>query len=70
MRPYFGKMAPLGKALKESKIKESEENVSQILEVMQGILDEAQKVKDAGFPAEKINQRGGMTELQRYRRSF
>ena len=55
MRPYFEKMAPIGKALKEDKIKQAQENISQIQEVMQGIREEVERVKNAGLPAEKIN---------------
>ncbi len=65
MRPYFKKMNELGQELKEGKIKSSEGNVSQIKEV-EAQLDEAiEKVKNAGFPTEKINARGQLTVWQR-----
>ena len=65
MRPYFEKMTEFGKPLTESKIKQTEENVKQIKEVEKQIQEEVEKVKAAGLPAEKINQRGQMTVWQR-----
>ncbi|UCE52471.1 MAG: glutaconyl-CoA decarboxylase subunit alpha [Desulfobacterales bacterium] len=65
MRPYFKKMKEFGQALKEGKIKSSAGNVSQIKEV-EAQLDEAvEKVKNAGFPTQKINARGLLTVWQR-----
>lgn len=65
MRPYFEKMAPIGKALSESKIKQTEENAAKIREIEQAIEEEVNKVKNAGLPAEKINKRGQLTVWQR-----
>ncbi|OQY60392.1 MAG: glutaconyl-CoA decarboxylase subunit alpha [Desulfobacteraceae bacterium 4572_88] len=67
MRPYFEKMTEFGKALNEGQIKSSEENVAKIKEVEAGIRAEVEKVKNAGFPEEKINARGMMTVWQRLR---
>jgi glutaconyl-CoA decarboxylase len=65
MRPYFKKMKEFGQALKEGKIKSSAGNVSHIKEV-EAQLDEAvEKVKNAGFPTQKINARGLLTVWQR-----
>lgn len=65
MRPYFEKMTGIGKALSESKIKDSEENVSRVREVEKQLQEELEKVRSAGLPASKINQRGQMTVWQR-----
>ncbi|MBU1053838.1 MAG: glutaconyl-CoA decarboxylase subunit alpha [Proteobacteria bacterium] len=65
MRPYFEKMPDLGRELTEGHKKSSKENVEQIKEVEKQIRDEVEKVKNAGFPTEKINQRGEMTVWQR-----
>ncbi|MEW6110984.1 MAG: carboxyl transferase domain-containing protein [Thermodesulfobacteriota bacterium] len=65
MRPYFEKMTPIGKALKESKIKQAAENVAQIKEVESLLAAEIEKVKNAGLPAKKINERGQLTVFQR-----
>jgi glutaconyl-CoA decarboxylase subunit alpha len=65
MRPYFEKMTPIGKALSASKIRDTEENVAQIRAVEQDIRQAVEKVKNAGLPTEKINQRGQLTLWQR-----
>ncbi len=65
MRPYFEKMTDIGKPLTEKKIKDSEENVALIKEVEKGISEANERVKNAGLPTEKINQRGQLTIWQR-----
>lgn len=65
MRPYFEKMTPIGKALKESKIKQAAENVAQIKEVESLLAAEIEKARNAGLPAKKINERGQLTVFQR-----
>jgi glutaconyl-CoA decarboxylase len=65
MRPYFEKMAELGKPLPETKAKEAQENVDQIRAVMAGIEEAVEQVKNAGLPAKKINERGQLTVWQR-----
>jgi len=65
MKPYFEKMTPFGKALTESKIKQTEENVALVKAVEKGIQEEAAKVAEAGLPASKINERGQLTAWQR-----
>lgn len=64
MRAYFEKMAELGKALPEPKPQELD-NVAQVRAVMKEIEEEAEKVKNAGLSAEKINARGQLTVWQR-----
>jgi glutaconyl-CoA decarboxylase len=65
MRPYFEKMTEIGKPLSQSKIKQGEENTVKIKEVEGQIAEAFAKVKAAGLPAEKINQRGQLTIWQR-----
>lgn len=65
MRPYFEKMTDFGRELKEEQIKRSQENVDSIKKVENEIAAAVEKVKKAGFPAEKINERGQMTIWQR-----
>ncbi len=65
MRPYFEKMTEIGKALSQSKIKQGQENIVRIKEVEAQIAEAFEKAKDAGLPAEKINQRGQLTIWQR-----
>jgi len=65
MRPYFEEMTPIGKALRESKIKQAAENVALIKEVETLLAAEIEKVKNAGLAAKKINERGQLTLFQR-----
>jgi glutaconyl-CoA decarboxylase len=65
MRPYFEKMTMFGRALHPGQIKSAQTNIEQIKKI-EGQVDQAvEKVKDAGFPAEKINARGELTVFQR-----
>ncbi len=65
MRPYFEKMNEFGKPLSESKMKSTDENVTAVKEVEKQIQEAVEKVKNAGLPTEKINQRGQLTVWQR-----
>jgi len=65
MRQYFEHMAEFGTELNKGQLLSSETNVKSILEVEAGIDAEVEKVKNAGLPTEKINQRGEMTVWQR-----
>lgn len=65
MRPYFEKMTEIGKAISAAKMKQTEENVAQVLAVEKGITEATDKVKSAGLPATKINDRGQLTAWQR-----
>ena len=65
MRPYFEKMAPIGKELTENQIKNSVENVAEIKEVEKTVLEAVEAVKNAGIPAEKIKKRGQLTVWER-----
>jgi glutaconyl-CoA decarboxylase len=65
MRPYFEKMADLGKPLTEKQIQTTEGNVKQIKEVENKVAEAVEKVRKAGIPAEEINKRGELTVYQR-----
>jgi len=65
MRQYFEKMRDFGKPLTEKQIEKAEENRKSIEEVMAVVEAEINRVKNAGIPAEKINQRGQLTAWQR-----
>jgi len=65
MRPYFEKMAGFGKALKQNQLKRTEENIDRVREVEANLADAVEQAKNAGFPTEKINERGQLTVWQR-----
>jgi glutaconyl-CoA decarboxylase len=65
MRSYFEKMKVFGKELSPGQIKSAEENVGQVKAIETKVAEAAEKVKNAGFPTEKINARGQMTVFQR-----
>ncbi|MEA1968608.1 MAG: carboxyl transferase domain-containing protein [Thermodesulfobacteriota bacterium] len=65
MRPYFEKMDTLGKELKKGEIKRTEDSLKEIDQAEKEIAAAVEKVKNAGFPTEKINARGQMTVWQR-----
>ncbi|MBI5441648.1 MAG: glutaconyl-CoA decarboxylase subunit alpha [Deltaproteobacteria bacterium] len=65
MRPYFEKMPEFGRALTERQLAESAESLERIREVEKALAEEAQKVRSAGLPEQKINERGSLTVWQR-----
>ena len=65
MKPYFEKMPDLGHELRKEQVKRAENNSKKIKDIEAEIESEVQKVRDAGFSEEKINQRGQMTVWQR-----
>jgi glutaconyl-CoA decarboxylase len=65
MRQYFAKMEPIGRKLTENERKRMEENVALIKKEEELIEEAKEKVKNAGIPAERINQRGENTAWQR-----
>jgi glutaconyl-CoA decarboxylase len=58
-------MAPLGRELRKGEIRRSEENLAAVLGAEKAVDAEMEKVKNVGFPTEKINARGEMTVWQR-----
>jgi glutaconyl-CoA decarboxylase len=58
-------MTPFGKPLSAAKIKQTEQNVERIAQVERALDAEVERVKSAGLPAAKINQRGQLTVWQR-----
>lgn len=65
MRPYFQKMTTFGTAISEGQLKSTQENIGKLKAVEQDVAQAVQRVKEAGFPAEKINARGQLTVFQR-----
>jgi len=65
MRSYFEKMTDLGTELKKGQIKRTEENFKSLQEEEAKIAEAVGRVKNVGFPTEKINARGEMTIWQR-----
>ncbi|MGD8847252.1 MAG: carboxyl transferase domain-containing protein [Desulfobacteraceae bacterium] len=65
MHRYFKKMDPLGKALSAGQLKSTEENISKLQAVEEELTKAGTKVKNVGFPTEKINARGQLTVYQR-----
>jgi glutaconyl-CoA decarboxylase len=65
LRPYFEKMPEIGKELREGEIRRSQENVELVREQEEILAREVERVKNAGIPAEKVHQRGGMTIYDR-----
>ncbi|MBU4426838.1 MAG: glutaconyl-CoA decarboxylase subunit alpha, partial [Proteobacteria bacterium] len=65
MRPYFEKMSPIGRALKDSEIEREEANALEIAKVEEEVAEALEKVKMAGIPAEKIHKRGEKTAWER-----
>ena len=65
MRRYFDKMEPLGKALTEKQIADSQENIAEIKKVEEEVAKAVEVVKNAGIPDEKIKARGQMTVWER-----
>lgn len=65
MRPYFEKMDPLGKPLKQTDVDEMKANRDEIAAMLTELDAEVTRVKKAGLPAEKIRERGDLTVWDR-----
>ncbi|TKB05696.1 acyl-CoA carboxylase subunit beta [Desulforhopalus sp. IMCC35007] len=65
LRPYFEKMADIGSALSAADIQRTQENIDLVREQEQIIAKEVERVENAGIPAKKIHDRGGMTIYDR-----
>jgi glutaconyl-CoA decarboxylase subunit alpha len=65
MRPYFERMDPIGKPLKQAEFEEMADNRDAIAAVLKELDAEVGRVKTAGLPAEKIRERGEMTVWDR-----
>ncbi len=65
MKPYFEKMQPFGKKLKPARLERATESLAQLKEIEATITAAKSKVREVGFPTEKINARGIMTVWQR-----
>ena len=65
LRPYFEKMPEIGKPLSEAEVRRSRENVDLIGEQEAIIRRAIDRARNAGIPAAKIHERGGMTIYDR-----
>ena len=65
LRPYFESRPPIGSALSEVEVTRTEENVKLVREQEQLVAKEVERVKNAGIPAQKVHDRGGMTVYDR-----
>jgi glutaconyl-CoA decarboxylase len=65
MHSYFRKMPGFGRPLTPGQIKSSDQNLSQITAVEADVAKATKMVTEAGFPAQKINDRGMLTVFQR-----
>ncbi len=65
MRPYFEKMAVLGAPLKKAQRRQAEKNLIAFEAAEAEIEADVHRIREAGFPTEKINARGQMTVWQR-----
>ena len=65
LRPYFEKMPDIGKPLSDAELRRSKENLELVREQEAILVKENERVKNAGIPAAKIHERGGMTIYDR-----
>ncbi len=65
MKPYFETMDRFGKPLKPGRVKRAAESAEALRAAEAEIAAAVRAAEEAGFPAEKINQRGWMTVYQR-----
>ncbi len=65
MRPYFEKMTELGKPLSDAQKQRMQESIERVGEVEKELAEAREKVRNAGLPAETLNQRGEWTVYQR-----
>jgi len=65
MRPYFQKMSPIGRELKENEREREEANALEIAKVEKEVAEAIEKRKVTGIPAEKIHERGEKTAWER-----
>ena len=65
MRQYFEKMDDFGKPLKDSQIKNMQDNVAAVDEIMGEIDREVERIKNYGVSDEELHKRGEMTVWER-----
>ena len=61
LSPYFKTMPDIGKALSDGEIRRSKQNIDLVREQEEILARETERVRNAGIPAQKIHDRGGMT---------
>lgn len=65
MKQYFAEMPLFGKELKDKQKQKAADSAAEIKKVEEHYAAEVERVKNAGFPTEKINKRGEWTAWQR-----
>ncbi len=65
MRPYFEKMALIGKPLTDAQKQSGKQNIEDIKKVEEGVVQAIDAVKNAGIPAATIKKRGQTTVWER-----
>jgi glutaconyl-CoA decarboxylase len=65
MKPYIEMMSPMGKALRDNELKSARDNVIKIEEEERKILEQTQKVLQAGLPLEALHRRGEKSAWER-----
>ncbi len=65
MRPYFDNMPVFGKPLSERQFADTAQNAEQVAAAEEEISRAAEKVKNAGVPVKKLNERGQLSAWQR-----
>jgi glutaconyl-CoA decarboxylase len=65
MKPYFQKMAPIGKPLRESEKEQAAQNASDILNIDREITEAGENRKKTGIPSEVLHKRGEKTAWER-----
>ncbi len=65
MRPYFEKMSPFGKELKENRLARTRESREKLEAVEAEITAAVKATQEVGIPTAKLNERGTLTVWQR-----
>lgn len=65
MKPYFEKMMPMGKALRDSDLKAAKANITKLEEEERKILEQIEKINQAGLSLETLHRRGEKSAMER-----
>jgi glutaconyl-CoA decarboxylase len=65
MKPYFQKMSPMGKALRDKERTEGEPNALEMSKIEKEVQEAVEKRQLTGIPVEKIHKRGEKTAWER-----
>ncbi len=65
MRPYFGKMDGMGKALRPAQVERMKVSVEEAEAIMREIDAEGERIRNVGIPVDVVHKRGEMTVWER-----